>query len=380
MHCQPRSITFAGADICGFNGYASEALCARWAALGAWYPFSRDHHAEGFQEYYRWPAVAEVARKAYGMRYRAMPSLYTSFFDSHVYGCPIMRPMFYTFPGDATALNLNAQFMIGDSLLVAPCLEENGTNVNVYFPRGIWYDLYSFDVTDASTAPQNKSLQVGLTDDVPLYVLGGTILTLGEGGLNTDAARNSSLTILVALPGGGNAPAPALCGLGCPTSSNGSLLACGHMYLDGGEEVDLGTGANNYISMTATAAQGGGSGRLDIQFQGNPLAQTNAGCSSGIDWPSISAIRILGAGAVDTSSVTVQALGTSPGQPTGVAGSVSYAPNTRTLSINNLDQPLACPEGWRFTWTAAAVTPTASAGMECFVQERRWSTTDLCDA
>ena len=47
-------IAFIGADICGFQNSASEELCARWAAAGAWQPFARDHHAQGFQELYLW--------------------------------------------------------------------------------------------------------------------------------------------------------------------------------------------------------------------------------------------------------------------------------------------------------------------------------------
>ena len=46
-HCR------AGADICGFMNLASPELCARWIALGAWYPYARVHHAQSFQELYR---------------------------------------------------------------------------------------------------------------------------------------------------------------------------------------------------------------------------------------------------------------------------------------------------------------------------------------
>ena len=37
----------------GFQNIATAELCARWIAVGAWQPFTRDHHAQSFQELYR---------------------------------------------------------------------------------------------------------------------------------------------------------------------------------------------------------------------------------------------------------------------------------------------------------------------------------------
>ena len=46
----------------------------------------------------------------------------------------------------------------------------------------------------------SAALQVGLTDNAPIYIMGGVVMPLGEGGMVTDAARNSSLTLVVRGP------------------------------------------------------------------------------------------------------------------------------------------------------------------------------------
>ena len=53
-------------------------------------------------------------------------------------GYPVMRPMFFEFPGDETYYSLGEQYMFGDDILFAPVVNKGQTEKEVYLPEGKW--------------------------------------------------------------------------------------------------------------------------------------------------------------------------------------------------------------------------------------------------
>ena len=55
-----------------------------------------------------------------------------------------MRPLFYEFPQDETAWEIDDTYLFGAHLLVAPILEAGARTRKLYLPRGAqWQSLYT---------------------------------------------------------------------------------------------------------------------------------------------------------------------------------------------------------------------------------------------
>ncbi|KAK9491660.1 glycosyl hydrolases family 31-domain-containing protein [Lipomyces doorenjongii] len=175
MSNQLFGIPMVGSDICGFNGETTEELCNRWAQLGAFYPFSRHHHATGNADsfFFVWESVTQSALNAYTVRYTLLPYLYGLMQQASQTGNSVFRPLWWDNPSDANTYGIDTQFTLGNGLLVTPVLTEGATSVTGYFPNGIWYDWYTGSAE--STSAGYKTLDANLTH-INVHVKGGVIL------------------------------------------------------------------------------------------------------------------------------------------------------------------------------------------------------------
>lgn len=187
-------ISFVGMDIGGFWDDATGELLVRFAQLGAFMPFCRNHNAKfiGRQEPWVFGEPYESAyRTAIELRYRSLPYLYTLFAESARTGAPIIRPLYYHYAQDAQTYNIGDELLIGETLLSAPIVEEGATSRAVYLPAGTWFDYWTDQVYQGG---QTQTIEAPL-ERWPLLVRENSILPMGPVMQYTDEHPTDPLTI-----------------------------------------------------------------------------------------------------------------------------------------------------------------------------------------
>jgi alpha-D-xyloside xylohydrolase len=78
-----------------------------------------------------------------------------------------MRPLWYEFPQDPAAYDVDDQYFLGPLYLVAPVTVQNATNRSVIFPAGAqWQSVWDLSVVE--NGGQTKVVQAPL-NIIPVY-------------------------------------------------------------------------------------------------------------------------------------------------------------------------------------------------------------------
>lgn len=167
--------SFWSHDISGFESTATPDLYKRWAAFGLLSTHSRLHGSGSYRVPWLFDEEAcDVVASFTKLKCRLMPYLYSKAIEAHEEGTPVMRPMVFEFTQDPGAAYLDAQYMLGESLMVAPILNENGI-CDYYLPAGTWTHLLSGQVRQGGTWNKDTYDYFSL----PLYVRENTLLPVG---------------------------------------------------------------------------------------------------------------------------------------------------------------------------------------------------------
>ncbi len=181
-------ISFWGWDLAGFSGEIPSAeLYLRATAMATFCPImqyhsefneqrqpNRDRTPWNVQDRTGDPDVIPIFRFYADSRMNLLPYIWSEAIKSSRSGLPLMRALPLEFPDDAHVFDFPYQYLFGEGLLVAPVVWEGCANLEVYLPRGDWYDFWSGErhrgpKTLCCPTPKNV---------IPVFVRGGSVIAL----------------------------------------------------------------------------------------------------------------------------------------------------------------------------------------------------------
>ena len=163
-------------DIGGFEQNSNADVYKRWTAFGLLSSHSRLHGSSSYRVPWNYDdeAVA-VLSKFTKLKCSLMPYLFRAAIQAHEDGIPMLRAMMLEFPNDPACNYLDLQYMLGDSLLVAPVFRRDG-RVSYYVPHGKWTNLLDGNVIEGPCWVQETHDFLSL----PLLVRPNSVIPVGN--------------------------------------------------------------------------------------------------------------------------------------------------------------------------------------------------------
>lgn len=119
--------------------------------------------------------IEASVRKLFCLRMSFIPYMYSLFAMYHFKGIPPIRALVMDYPDDDSVYDIDNEFILGDSILVAPMLAEEMSR-DVYLPEGNWYCFWTGKKYEGL---KKYSIELKL-EQIPLFVKEDTLLPIAE--------------------------------------------------------------------------------------------------------------------------------------------------------------------------------------------------------
>jgi alpha-glucosidase (family GH31 glycosyl hydrolase) len=153
----------------------SRELWTRWVEFGALTPIMRNHlwnKPAGAVTLWTDDHTIDTFRRYAGLHMSLFPYLYTYAVQATKSGIPIMRDPMLESPADPRTYDLDAEYMLGDKMLVAPVIAQGATSRSLYLPQGNWVNYWTGDMMGGG---REVTVDAPL-EQIPIFVRSGSIL------------------------------------------------------------------------------------------------------------------------------------------------------------------------------------------------------------
>lgn len=168
-------MAFVGVDIGGFGSDCTKELLCRWVQANCFFPLFRNHSIKGSRRQEPWTfdeQTLQINRTYIQLRYHFIPYLYDLLWEHMNTGHPVIRPLFMDYTEDSNTYELNDQYLVGRSIMVAPVVMQGAVKRMVYFPDDQWIDYW----TKEEIKQKGFHIVDAPIDICPIYVKKGSII------------------------------------------------------------------------------------------------------------------------------------------------------------------------------------------------------------
>lgn len=162
-------------DIGGFEETSTADVYKRWLAFGLLSTHSRLHGSSSYRVPWLYDEEAvDVCRFFTRLKASLMPYLYSSAYQTSQTGVPMIRSMAMSFEEDRNCRYLDRQYMLGDSLLIAPIFNDYGM-ASYYLPEGRWFNFLTGQMCTGGVWRQEYHDYLS----IPMWVMENSVIPVG---------------------------------------------------------------------------------------------------------------------------------------------------------------------------------------------------------